>query len=205
MPHLIFQIDEILRPIAEYIGQVSRPTAIDFARCCRMFEEPALRPLWESTTLGKLMHVLPDDVLYFGGPGICVVCALSLCLSDRLSSERWHVSADVPPAHSTRTREAISIHVVGQKDYGVRNRGPGVLPPGPLQITHGRSVSKPTRAPRLDRARPPSLPSPFRVPTSDGLLHIRGHRRPTGMLGVRIFDGRDFCDTWDFPPKVLPR
>lgn len=88
MPHLIFQIDEILRPIAEYIGQVSRPTAIDFARCCRTFEEPALRPLWENTTLGNLMHVLPEDVLYFGGPGICMVCVLSGCLFDRLSPER---------------------------------------------------------------------------------------------------------------------
>ncbi|KAF9784038.1 hypothetical protein BJ322DRAFT_1219546 [Thelephora terrestris] len=72
MPHLIFQIDEILRPIAEYIGQVSRPTAVEFARCCRAFEEPALRPLWESTTLGNLMYALPKDVLHFGGPGLCV-------------------------------------------------------------------------------------------------------------------------------------
>ena len=77
MPHLIFQIDEILRPIAEYVGEVSRPTAVDFARCCRAFEEPALRPLWENTTLGNLMHVLPTDVLCFGSPGICVVCLLS--------------------------------------------------------------------------------------------------------------------------------
>ena len=77
MPHLIFQIDEILRPIAEHIGHASRPTAVEFARCCRAFEEPALRPLWENTTLGNLMYVLPKDVLYFGGPGICVVGSLS--------------------------------------------------------------------------------------------------------------------------------
>ena len=101
MPHLIFQIDEILRPIATYVGQASRPTAIDFARCCRAFEEPALQPLWESTTLGNLMHLFPEDVLYFGGPGICVVCALSHCLSDRPSTECWHVSEDIPPAHSS--------------------------------------------------------------------------------------------------------
>ena len=72
-PHLIFQIDEILRPIAEYVGQASRPAAVEFARCCTAFEEPALRPLWESTTLGNLMYVLPSDVLYFGGPGMSVV------------------------------------------------------------------------------------------------------------------------------------
>ena len=89
MPHLIFQIDEVLRPIAEYVGQLCRPTAIDFARCCRAFEEPALRPLWESTTLGNLLHLLPEDVLYFGGPGICVVCVPPCWLSDQLSAERW--------------------------------------------------------------------------------------------------------------------
>ena len=77
MPHLIFQIDEILRPIAEYVGQASRPTAVEFACCCKTFEEPALRPLWESTTLEHLTHVLPRDVLYFGNPGMCVVCLLS--------------------------------------------------------------------------------------------------------------------------------
>ena len=77
MPHLIFQIDEILRPIAEYVGQVSRPAAVEFARCCRAFEEPALRPLWENTTLVNLMCVLPEDALHFGGPGMCVVCLLS--------------------------------------------------------------------------------------------------------------------------------
>ena len=88
MPHLIFQIDEILRPIAEYVGQASRPTAVEFARCCRAFEEPALRPLWESTTLGNLMHVLPVDVLCFGSPGICVVCLLSHYL-DLLDANPW--------------------------------------------------------------------------------------------------------------------
>lgn len=77
MPHLIFQIDEILRPIADYVGQASRPTAVEFARCCRAFEEPALRPLWESTTVGNLMYVLPGDVLCFGGPGLSVVSSLS--------------------------------------------------------------------------------------------------------------------------------
>lgn len=77
MPHLVFQIDEILRPIAEYVGQASRPAAVEFARCCRAFEEPALRPLWENTTIGNLMYVLPKDILYFGGPGLCVVSLLS--------------------------------------------------------------------------------------------------------------------------------
>ena len=87
MPHLIFQIDEILRPIAEYIGQVSRPAAVEFARSCRAFEEPALRPLWENTTLGNLMYVLPKDVLYFGGPGLCVVCSLCRHSFDRPDTE----------------------------------------------------------------------------------------------------------------------
>jgi len=86
MTHLIFQIDEILRPIAEYVGQVSRPAAVEFARCCRAFEEPALRPLWENTTLGNLMYVLPNDVLYFGNPGICVVCLVYRCALGRLNA-----------------------------------------------------------------------------------------------------------------------
>lgn len=73
MPHLVFQIDEILRPIAENVGRVSKPTAVKFARCCRAFEEPALRPLWENATLENLMYVLPADVLYFSGPGLHVV------------------------------------------------------------------------------------------------------------------------------------
>ena len=88
MPHLIFQIDEILRPIAEYVGQVSRSTAVEFARCCKAFEEPALRPLWENTTLGNLMHVLPMDVLCFGSPGICAVGLFSRSLN-RLDANAW--------------------------------------------------------------------------------------------------------------------
>lgn len=77
MTHLIFQIDEILRLIAECVGQVSKSAAVEFARCCRAFEEPALRPLWEDTTLVNLMYVLPKDVLCFGGPGLRLVGSLS--------------------------------------------------------------------------------------------------------------------------------
>ena len=87
MPHLIFQIDEILRLIAGYIGHASKPAAVEFARCCRAFEEPALRPLWEDTTLVNLMYVLPKDALYFGGPGIYVVCSLSRYPSAQLNPE----------------------------------------------------------------------------------------------------------------------
>ena len=202
MPPLIFQIDEILRPIAEYVGQISKPTAIDFARSCKAFEEPALRPLWENTTLVNLMYVLPEDVLYFSGPGLCVVCTLSL-FADQRSTERWHVSADLPPAHPSRTREATPIRLVGQKNHRVRDRGPGFFPPGPLQFTRGRSISKPTRTPRLDRTRPLSFSSPLHVSTSDGLLGIRGNGRSTRVLGVWILDGRDICDTWDIPSTVL--
>ena len=72
MPHLIFQIDEILRLIAKYIGQVSKSAAVEFACCCQAFEEPALRPLWEDTTLRNLMYVLSKDVLHFDGPATYV-------------------------------------------------------------------------------------------------------------------------------------
>ena len=137
MPHLIFQIDEILRPIAEYVGQTSRPTAVEFARSCKAFEEPALRPLWESTTLGNLMYVLPKDVLYFGGPGICVVSLIPPCSLNQLKLKYRHVSADLPPTHPNRTSKAVSIRLMGQENHWIRNGGPGVLPPGPLQATLG--------------------------------------------------------------------
>jgi hypothetical protein len=118
MPHLIFQIDEILRLIAEFIGQVSRPAAVEFARCCRAFEEPALRPLWEDTTLGNLMCVLPKDVLHFTGPGIYMVGLLSLSLVlAQLNSE----PEDLPSTHSNRALEAISIRVLGQKNHRIRD------------------------------------------------------------------------------------
>lgn len=105
MPHLIFQIDEILRVIAGYIGQIDRPAAVEFACCCRAFEEPTLRPLWEDTTVGNLVHVLPSDILYFGGPEIRMVGSLSRYSSIRLSSEaKITFHAEHPPStHSNRT------------------------------------------------------------------------------------------------------
>jgi len=78
-----------------------------------------------------------------------------------------------------------------------------MFPPAPLRATSGRSVSKSTRTPRLDRTRPPSFPPPLRVSTSGGILRMRGHGRSAGMLGVWILDGRNLCYTWGFPPKVL--
>jgi len=177
MPHLIFQIDEILRPIAEYVGQISRPTAIEFARCCRAFEEPALSPLWESTTLGNLMYVLPEDVLYFGGLGLCVVRTLSSVArsANSVLKTLTHFTEDLPTTQSCRTPEVIPIRVVGQKDHGIRDRRSSLFPPGPLWVTHRRPVSKPTRTPRLDRTRPSSVPSPLRVATFDALFCARGH------------------------------
>lgn len=163
MPHLIFQIDEILRLIAKYVGWVSPPAAIEFARCCRAFEEPALRPLWEYTTLRNLMYVLPKDVLHFDCPSTYVVGFLSPYFSPRLNSE----SGDLPPAHSKRTLEAISIRVLGQKHHRIDNRRFRVLPPGSFRLTRGRPVPKLARYLCLDRTHNPSFPPPLRLPPPD--------------------------------------
>ena len=46
MPHKIFEIDEILRVIIRYTGDISVATTASLACCCKSFEEPALGLLW---------------------------------------------------------------------------------------------------------------------------------------------------------------
>ena len=79
MPHPIFQIDEILRLIVEWTCQVSKPAAVEFACCCKAFEEPVLRALWKEISFTSLTHLLPKDVLQSGPPSEHEVGFISSC------------------------------------------------------------------------------------------------------------------------------
>lgn len=67
MPHKVFEIDEILRPIAEYVVDLDGSSAIAFACCCKMFEEPTLSLVWEDQHLDKLANILPEGVFKRSG------------------------------------------------------------------------------------------------------------------------------------------
>jgi len=71
MPHKVFEIDEILKPIAGYVVGLGGSSAIALACCCKAFEEPVLSLYWEDQPLDKLARVLPKGVLNrlgLGGP-----------------------------------------------------------------------------------------------------------------------------------------
>lgn len=63
MPHKVFEVDEILRPIAGYVVDLDGSSAIALACCCKAFEEPVLSLYWECQRLDKLASVLPEGVL----------------------------------------------------------------------------------------------------------------------------------------------
>lgn len=67
MPHKVFEVDEILRPIAGYVVDLGGSSAIALACCCRAFEEPVLGLYWECQRLDKLANVLPEGVLKRSG------------------------------------------------------------------------------------------------------------------------------------------
>ena len=60
MPHLIFEIDEILRVIVQYTRDTDEATTVSLARCCKSFEEPALSLLWASKPLNQLTALFPS-------------------------------------------------------------------------------------------------------------------------------------------------
>jgi len=67
MPHMVFEVDEIFRPIAEHVVDLGGPSAIALACCCRAFEEPVLSLYWECQRLDKLASVLPEGILKRSG------------------------------------------------------------------------------------------------------------------------------------------
>lgn len=67
MPHKVFEIDEIFRPIAGHVVDLGGSSAISLACCCKAFEEPVLSLYWEDQRLDKLASVLPDGILKRSG------------------------------------------------------------------------------------------------------------------------------------------
>ena len=68
MPHKVFEVDEILRPIAGYVVDNCGSSAIALACCSKAFEEPVLSLFWEDQPLpDKLAGVLPEGVLKRAG------------------------------------------------------------------------------------------------------------------------------------------
>lgn len=59
----VFEIDEILRPIATHAFDLDGRSAIALARCCRTLEEPVLSLCWENQSLDRLAGALPKSVL----------------------------------------------------------------------------------------------------------------------------------------------
>ena len=64
MPHPIFYIDELSRPIIDELMETSQRTVLSLALTCRSLEEPALSSLWkEQPSLNALVKVLPSHNL----------------------------------------------------------------------------------------------------------------------------------------------
>ena len=60
MPHPIVEIDELVRPVIDYLVTIDPRTVVSFALTCRSLEEPALSSLWkEQESLNLLLRVLP--------------------------------------------------------------------------------------------------------------------------------------------------
>ena len=61
MPHPIVEIDELVRPIIDYLVEISPQSTVSFALACQSLEEPALSSLWkQQSSLITLLHVLPQ-------------------------------------------------------------------------------------------------------------------------------------------------
>ena len=62
MSHRALGIDEILGEVAAWVVDTHTPTAVSLACCTKLFEEPALRALWNTPQeLPSLIKVLPPD------------------------------------------------------------------------------------------------------------------------------------------------
>lgn len=74
MPHLIFDIDELLRLVIDEVVATSPQTAVAFAVTCRSFEEPTLSSLWrERRSLTDLTKVLSNHTRVRGGNGTYMI------------------------------------------------------------------------------------------------------------------------------------
>jgi len=63
MSHLIFEIDELVTLVTDYLVEISLSSAVSFALTRRSLEEPALSSLWrEQTSVVKLLQVLPQFI-----------------------------------------------------------------------------------------------------------------------------------------------
>jgi len=61
MPHLILEIDELLRLVVDALVETSPRSAVSFALTCRFIEELTLSSLWkEQHSLINLIKVLPN-------------------------------------------------------------------------------------------------------------------------------------------------
>jgi len=101
MPHKVFQIDEILKPIAGYVVGLSGSSAIALTCCCKAFEEPVLSLYWEDQPLDKLASVLPTGVLNrssLGGPPYYVRTPRKYWAADELVNANARRAAE---AHTT--------------------------------------------------------------------------------------------------------
>ena len=64
MPHPLFEIDELIRPIIDDLVEISPRTAVSLALTCRSLEEPTLSSLWKrQPSLDVLLMVLPGCTL----------------------------------------------------------------------------------------------------------------------------------------------
>ena len=62
MPHRVFKISELTRPIASQLVLISRQSAVNLACTCRSLEEPMLSTLWETQwSLYTLLEVFPEE------------------------------------------------------------------------------------------------------------------------------------------------
>ncbi|KAF9648609.1 hypothetical protein BDM02DRAFT_3115234 [Thelephora ganbajun] len=108
MPRKIFEIDEILRPIARYVVDLGGSSAIALACCCKAFEEPVLSWYWEGQSLDKLSRVIPTEVLKRSGLNGPSHYTFTLFVSSRTSTFSISVYRDTPFDPNTMERDYLA-------------------------------------------------------------------------------------------------
>jgi hypothetical protein len=128
MLHKVFEIDEILRPIAGYVVGISGSSAIALACCCEAFEEPVLSSYWEDQCLDKLASVFPEGVLKrsdLGRSPYYVRASGIPQASDELARANARcVVDDHTPSHPRGAGQIVAICILDQTDCGCCHAAP---------------------------------------------------------------------------------
>lgn len=173
----VFEIDEILRPIAIYVFDLDVPSAIALARCCRALEEPVLSLCWEDQSLDRLAGVLPKSVLNRSGddrsPFYVRASAMFLGFHKSIVDQS-HVLDLHPSPHSRRTIQATAIRILDQTHRRGHHPPLRGIPRSPsIQLPYRDAIHKPAIVELVYLPLTPAIPPPFRFSPDFHVLRER--------------------------------